>query len=250
MTDLLMSMPNAGSQWFATCVAKADQHIYFTPTHESGLKEFFNPITNWESEFTLAGEFGSELAGNYRLIAASATRNFGIVLGNTWAKTHLTFTKEVYCPYKLPAFKAFGFDCKILLRSWEASFPPKRMRMVAWYDSVFYSMLEHKRFDPFTDFANQLRTCRERAAFAHAFLENDLRRMASELEIPITEWEVLVQGSEQEVMDHLNSTGYSTNVMDEVLLTRLPMERDHSHDHQWGPANEMHARAQEMAHGR
>lgn len=182
MSDLrplcLMSIPNSGSTWLAELIS---QHTHF----DRYAMEFFNPLRNMQ-HLTRLQAFGCELIESFTQIARPIdTVSFHSLIRDLWRPAGFNFTKEVFSPFKLPAFAEY-FDCFVLLRSFADSFPPSRLRMWSFYEHAWHALrVIHGAYE--YDEHNLL----DRCVRAHHEMSDQLIRDASERRIPIVRYDQL-----------------------------------------------------------
>ena len=168
---LLLSLPSSGSDWLAGCIARATGWRYFD-------KEFFNPICNPIPE--VESGFGCEMVSHYRKIAKPIPSD---AAWNAWKQSGYDFNKEVFCAFNVPWF-AKRFKCCALLRRCEDTFPPKRARVMSWYDAIWHSCL-------LAGYSVTAEASAERAREAHAHASSQLRKDCGSRGIFVIEYERL-----------------------------------------------------------
>lgn len=173
---LLNTLPNTGSTWLGDIVGRAlrdhghgDYHL-----------EFFNPAQNEPLESELAERFGCEIISCYRNIATWGGPLLAAHIRELWP-ARLVFTKEVFSPLKLDAFVAAGFRCAVLRRYTDGVFPPKRGRVWAFYEALYFSL----EAEELVSFRTRPSTMRERARAAHAYATRRMENDAFLLDVPI-----------------------------------------------------------------
>ena len=209
---MLLSLPNSGSDWLMGIIAKQPDMKYYH-------KEFFNPICNATYRATLETVFGCELIGSYRNIAIpSSEQSFGLesAYRATWNAAEFNLNKEVYSPCKLPFFNQH-FRCAILQRQTESLFPPSRLRVLAWYDAIWHSLLARNQVYGYPSLEH-------RAKQAHEITANALFSDAFNEDVPVISYDLLMTASIAEVQKHLDCgwIGLDWNeVAKEVIATRV-----------------------------
>lgn len=143
---LILSLPNSGSDWFADTYVKVYPELRY-------FREFFNPVNNVKYEDILSIEFGSELYSSYKNIAKFDIDQCEYIYKNTWEKENYNFTKENYSAFKIE-FLVKKFNCLVWHRELKNSLPPSRLHVRAWYEAIWYSMIEN--FDKLDDFLKKI----------------------------------------------------------------------------------------------
>ena len=130
----MLSLPNSGSTWLAETIAAHSRWSRYAG-------EYFNPVRNelWYPQ--LSKQFGCELISCYRNIARAGDRWIVDDIREVWKNSGYTFTKEVFSPYKLPAFSQV-FRCFVLLRDAADTFPPGRARVWSFYEHAWHALRE------------------------------------------------------------------------------------------------------------
>lgn len=146
--------------------------------------EFFNPLRNERYENILERQFGCELASCFRNIAEPGDAAIDADIERTWGREPLTFTKEVFSPLKLEAFTRH-FDCFVMLRAAEHSFPPKRLRIWSFYEHAWYALAARGWWH------FEATTARTRAYEAHEAMRSAIVSDAERLRVPVILYEDL-----------------------------------------------------------
>ena len=107
---LLNTLPNSGSTWLGEIIGRALGRSHL---------EYFNPLQNPARERQLVWNFGCELAGCFDNIASPGDEHVHDDIRASWGADDFVFTKEVFSPFKLPAF-AEHFECAVLTRTQSA----------------------------------------------------------------------------------------------------------------------------------
>ncbi len=172
---IILSLPNSGTTWLATTIAKHRPGRYYD--------EYFNPVLNHRHQVKLRRVFGSELACCYRNIARGDGPEVDEVIRETWCRDEYSFTKENYSPFKLRSFVRH-FEVVVLLRHTAGVFPPSRGRVWSFYEHSWQALKDagHEMVEV---------SLRARAMEAHALMARELRRSADELQVPIIYYEDL-----------------------------------------------------------
>lgn len=211
---LMLSLPNSGSTWLAAVIAK----------HLPGCRyydmEFFNPLRNEKHEKELARDFGCELASCYTNIMKPSSGLTLEVIDKTWGVEDYNFTKEVFCPAKAAAFSK-RFNMFGLLRSFEESFPPSRLRIWSFYEHAWWSMLEH-------GYAGLTATTyKGRAEEAHAAMYAEIMSAASLHKFEVIKYSSLFSDDPSEINETMaRAIGFSSDqLVDEIIKTRAQKSR-------------------------
>ncbi len=212
---LLASIPSAGSDWLAQCFTDAVPELV-TPAMASDrykdVKEFFNPICNHVSPL-VSQYFGCELPSTVRNLTRRLAWNERCDLMEFWPQ-EATFTKETFAVYQVGSLSA-SFDVVKLIRSAEHTFPPKRLRVWAWYQAIGQG-LGMKSFNP--------RLWQAEAIAAHAVYSTMLDDFGSSR--PSLRWEKLVTASPASLLAMLRDAlpdwmqDHALSIADRILTTR------------------------------
>lgn len=181
---LLLSLPNSGSDWLASCIVAATGWRYYR-------KEFFNPLTNPDCADELLKAFGCELVTGSEHLCTCDRAAVSAAVQATWPRDTFDFNKEVWSFAKLPALVEH-FNCMVLTRSGASLFPPSRLRVWQWYDAIWHQLPRNGR--PL--FAVSPRT---RAVEGHAVARDMLLRDALAYEVPCLDYERIVQANPHEI---------------------------------------------------
>ena len=157
---LLAALPSSGSAWIADCYASAypDQRC---------TREFFSATYNWQMAKRLEQDCGDMMYATVPLLAQTLDRDrVKKLLEDTWEQAGFDFTKECHLAWSLESFAEF-FDCIVLVRSFNFTFPPNRARVIRWYEHLYWSLWINGRLDMFCIKAGETPTTR--AAIAHYF---------------------------------------------------------------------------------
>lgn len=184
---LMLSMPNSGSNWLSKTIAEALDRRFFL--------EYFNPLINIQRENQLSVAFGGVTVSYYEQIARASDPLVDKVIEETWMSEspRFDFTKEVYSPRKLASFARY-FNCFVMLRSLEQSFPPRRVQIWAYYEHIWHAFLEMDMVDGETK--GTIDRCHE----AFHLMQACIRADASALGIPVIEYQQLF-GPTREIAD-------------------------------------------------
>lgn len=165
---MMLSLPNSGSTWLAGCIAETVPDCRYA-------EEFFHPMRNERHELVLRAVFGCELVSCYRNIVMPGGED---VIRNAWIGAGFNFTKDVFSPFKLEAFLNAGFDCFVLLRAAEYSFPPTRLRVWSFYEHAWWALRD-------AGYPMNAFTMRGRAIEAHGIMQAALLQDARRLGVPV-----------------------------------------------------------------
>lgn len=218
---LCLSLPNSGSDWFADLVAQC------TPRARYYHKEFFNPVTNWPHMAELATVFGCELPSTLNNLYRQMNRMRDdedqaamlAVIDKTWgAQQEWNCNKEVWSFGNAEIFKD-RFVLWGLTRSADTLFPPSRARVWAWYDVIAYAA---GLLSTSTEFDQR---CRQ----AHGFATELLLEDADRHEFPVLEYDKIVSGTPDEVMQEIDKLCVTHSIVDgvdrDLLFRRVFDER-------------------------
>lgn len=196
----LLSLPNTGTDWFVDLVLRHNSRLRY-------FREFFNPICNPTYENVLNRAFGCEMVDNYAMIA-KAHCPYDDVYQRTWAKENYNFTKENYSAFKLSWFLG-RFDCFVLYRRAESTLPGGRLQVKTWYDAMYCSLLRNRwtldsEVRALVDFAvAEADTIAKRQVAAFVIYYYKLLKDAHRRNVPILNYDLLIQGSPEELVPHL-----------------------------------------------
>lgn len=173
-TRIIVSLPNSGTTWFCSLLAKHTGAKY--------ADEFFNPALNHEHEVVLRERFGTEFAGCYRNIALPADARCDEIIETTWGKSQFTLTKENYSPLKLELFVRHFDHVVVLLRHTAGVFPPSRSRVWSFYEHAWQA---------YSDAGYTMRevTLRARCMEVHARMARQLKADAERQTVPVLFYE-------------------------------------------------------------
>jgi hypothetical protein len=175
------------------------------------VKEFFNPICNQVAP-PVAKYFGCELASTVGNLTRRLSWDERDELMGFWPQD-ATFTKETFVVYQVPALYD-RFDVVKLIRSAEHTFPPKRLRVWAWYQMIGQG-LGMKSFDPWL--------WKAEAYAAHAVYSAMLDDFGPR---PSLRWEKLVTASPASLLAMLRDAlpdwmqDRALSIADRILTTR------------------------------
>jgi len=138
---LLISVPSSGSDWLAGALHAAHPWLTSDPV----AKEYFNPICNPRRYDVLKDAFGCELVDTYQHIAdplydATSREEAENAYAGSWHLDPWNFTKEVFSPFRVKFF-ASRFTLLGIFREARYTFPPKRLRALAWYNAIWRSLV-------------------------------------------------------------------------------------------------------------
>jgi hypothetical protein len=120
-----------------------------------------------------------------KLTTPATTSEVDKLLDDTWRKDGYTFTKENYLPFHLEAFSQF-FEVVILLREFENTFPPRRHRVMQWYEHFCYAIYSAGQLD-----AKSRLLCtssRARAAVGYYWMVRQYLHFSKQCGIPVLWW--------------------------------------------------------------
>lgn len=169
---LLATIPSSGSSWIADCYEQAYPDRRCT-------REFFSATYNWKLAERLEQDVGDMMYATIPLLTAGlSVERVWKLLDDTWDQFGFEFTKECHLAWSLESFSVF-FDCIVLVRPFEATFPPNRARVIRWYEHLYWSLFMNKRLDAFS--IEQGKTPTTRAAIAHYFATRRLCQAAKNI---------------------------------------------------------------------
>jgi hypothetical protein len=178
---LLASLPSSGSDWFADCICKADPSLRYA-------REYFSPTCNLQHASRLEQVVGDTLAGSLsKLVTPASCSSVAQLLDDTWRRDNYNFTKENYLPFHLSEFQKW-FDVVILLREFKHTFPPRRHRVMQWYEHFYVAMAQTNRVP--TDNLSVT----HRAAAGHYWMVKQYVDVAKRHNIPVIWWGDLQKG--------------------------------------------------------
>jgi hypothetical protein len=127
---LMMTLPSSGSTWLADVIVKELGLL----AHQKSA-EFFQPLTNLPMYEMLARCFGSENPSCMdNIMTMPRVGDFEQAV-QKFHEHGYTFCKEVFQFFHTPLFVKH-FRVFFLYRSAANTFPPKRLRVLAWYDAI------------------------------------------------------------------------------------------------------------------
>lgn len=176
---MILAMPSSGSDWLAKCMVDTYGLSYFQ-------KEFFNPLTNQPmADDLIAARFGCELTSCHKLIHQRPDPVRAETLYRRFVSAGYGLGKEVWAMGKVDWF-AERFRCLVLTRKFSSMFPPGRLRVHQWYESV---ACDHLRTDP-----NRLKFS-DRVRYGHELMYSTLKSEAIDSDIPAVDYDELVDGA-------------------------------------------------------
>lgn len=128
---MMLTLPSSGSTWLVDLIVDT---LPWAKAHQKSA-EFFAPLTNLPMYAQLADSFGSENPGCMDNIARMPDRAKFKAAVDAFHGNGYTFAKEVYQFFHTPLWIEH-FNVFFLYRSPEKTFPPKRLRVLAWYDAI------------------------------------------------------------------------------------------------------------------
>lgn len=219
---MLFSLPNTGSDWLAENIAACYAGKY--------RREYFNPVCNLEIEPLLAKCFGCE-GKYYENIASPVVLDD--VYNNTFAKSQFTFMKENFSQYKVDFFVK-RFQCFILYRKPEHTFPYSRKEVGYWLDCMHqslysnYSTLEEdvQKLLKFCD--NHMSSIEEMRISTYVIYYYVLFKKSFIYDLPIIQYEDLLEGDIVELADLLKFLP-DTNAQElavKIIKSKKNIEKD------------------------
>lgn len=217
---LLATIPSSGSSWIADCYVQAYPDRRCT-------REFFSATYNWRMAERIEEDCGDMMYTTVHLLACKlSVFRVRQLLEDTWKQASFDFTKECHLAWSLESFAEF-FDCIVLVRPFEATFPPHRARVIRWYEHLFWSLLINHRLDSFC--FNAGKTPTTRAAIAHYYGTRRLCEAARKIGTTVVVSEEMtfpIQYKEVELI---------------AKQTHNPVARPTEHNECWSRAMELHA---------
>lgn len=185
----LLALPNTGSDWVAKTICKVNPTLKYH-------REFFNPICNQPMAKEIERAFGWECAP-YNIARDVACLPLDDVKANTWDRTHLTFTKEVYSAFKVDWFVKH-FRCIVVTRGVENTFPPRRENVPIFFQAMYTSLVRHKHSYPLLEPAISFvqataKNVQQRNVGAFLIYTHQLLSSAARHTLPVLEWERLIK---------------------------------------------------------
>lgn len=221
---MLLSMPNSGSDWFASVILKTDSKIKY-------FREFFNPVANKKYFDCLSEGFGSELTSSYKKIACfSGEQLYEKIYAATWLKEQLNFTKENYSAFKIPFFIK-KFNCIAFTRQITNSFPPVRDEVFDWYEAIYFSMVENIKTLPEETqelMKVSVKICNNRQQkilMCHYIYQKLFLKFCQEYKIPVIRWEFLM-GDHKDIIEELKEITFLNK---ESLISNIIQSRKTNH---------------------
>jgi hypothetical protein len=209
---MCLTLPNSGSTWFGELIAMHSSWSRYCP-------EFFNPLRNPRHYARLSQRFGCELVSCYKNIAlGDHTELLDADIAATWDREEFNFTKEVFSPFKLPAF-ARRFKCFVLLRSEADTFPPHRLRVWSFYEHAWWALRQAGA--PVYGL-----TVEERARCASRLMQERIEVDAQRLGVPVIHYRELFSGNAQAVVAAAIGE-CSDELRAAIESTRVLASRDH-----------------------
>lgn len=227
---MLVSQPNAGSTWFASCLT-ADPNLI-----DGGFREFFNPASNRRHYYELR-MLGSELYETVDHLSIPRSQDMvDQIVASTWATyPGLTFTKEVFIAFNLPAFLKH-FRAIVLVRGLRSTFPPGRIRVMVWYSNWYWSLLRSGWLKPGGPWLASLdqrdHTPEVRAVIAWQVVRWTIQRIAQQHALPSYNYEWLMEADQHALTQLLGE-----RVSEAIVHTRkYRREPTTLHQRQWARA--------------
>lgn len=207
----MLSLPNSGSTWLANLIAVNTEWSRY-------CMEYFNPLRNSRHYTALAPVFGCELISCYRNIAKGDCDGIDQAIDRTWHTDDYNFTKEVFSPFKLPAFTRH-FRCFVLLRHADDTFPPGRARVWSFYEHAWWALKDEGHC-----MAGD--TAEDRARAAHQVMQHALRREAEFMGVPVIEYRDLFSDTDRliEILQHAIG-GQGRRLAAAIEVTRVMARR-------------------------
>lgn len=131
---MMMTLPSSGSTWLADVIVRELGLV----AHQKSA-EFFQPLTNLGLYEPLSRCFGSENPSCMSNITTMPKKDEFEYAVAQFHKHGYTFCKEVFQFYHTPMF-VNHFRVFFLYRSAEDTFPPRRLRVLSWYDAIATSI--------------------------------------------------------------------------------------------------------------
>jgi hypothetical protein len=189
---MMMTLPSSGSTWLADVIVRELGLL----AHQKSA-EFFQPLTNLPLYAPLSRCFGSENPSCMSNIMTMPHRDDFEFAVAQFHKHGYTFCKEVYQFFHTPMF-AQHFNVFFLYRSAEHTFPPKRLRVLAWYDAIA-TAIETQIGNQFTK-TNLLARSIEAHRWCWEYL---IQGYADSYGLPILNYETIASGTEAEATAEL-----------------------------------------------
>jgi hypothetical protein len=158
----------------------------------------------------------------------------------TWMLDRSTFTKEVWSCFRVPFFSA-RFAMIGLARSAEYTFPPKRLRVLSWYNAIWQSLVTQYRrhawhFDPMIAtmvdraYMEVSRSLLHVAVAAHAIATAVMRRDLHAVNVATLDWKNLMLYHGGDLVEYIAASIppelKPDRVAREVEQTRLAFQND------------------------
>lgn len=239
---MLMGIPSSGTDWMAHILQSSHPFL----TSDKVAKEYFNPICNPRHWDQLRKSFGCELIDTYRNIADRLSDREKLqqaeqVYMNTWVSDgQLNFSKETFCPFQVQFF-ADRFTMIGMVRDACHTFPPARLRVLNWYNTIWQSLAYHQRTDAWAvdsmiatmvdrGHAHARKSLLHRAVIAHAICRAVVIRDLAACGVTFINWREVMVYDGDELMDYLRirlpEAFDVERVVREMIATRLPAEHE------------------------
>jgi hypothetical protein len=221
-------MPSQGSDWFMAQLLPAVEGARYK-------REFFHPIHSLEHYDILSRCFGCELvSSSANLVRLARDDDFAACM-SLWRSTHYNVAKEVWSAWQWPQFNQY-FNTIFLYRNFGNTFPPARMRVIAWYEHLYGALeqgidqQEGWVKDIFTE-AKMLgcSTLFTKSAVAHFVSAKQLALGARRAGRTLIEWEKLLTYTEADLTGYLAACVPvnidAEHIARNVVLSRRPAAR-------------------------
>lgn len=219
---MLIGLPNTGTDWFAEQICHSSNKVRY-------FREFFNPITNPDCSNDLA-IFGCEDRKTIDRIASSYTWDeYKKVLKNTWEKYNYNFTKENYSLFQIHHHHKI-FKCFVLYRELEFCLPSvtRYYDVNRWYNAIYESMINNESIldaslSPYIEFCKKhANNLDKKAIAAHVIGYKQIFLVAKEYNLPIVEYNKLLELNYQELVNYLS---FLKNIYPEKLAKNIIQTR-------------------------
>lgn len=205
---LLASLPSSGSDWIAECMRGSCHSIYW--------REFFCPTVNWKYSDRLMTSLGDTLYSTVPNLCRQFTENeLDRLLEKTWRQEEYCFTKENYLAFQLSEF-AKTFTVVILLRRFKDTFPPRRHRVMQWYEHFFGALRDEHKIDQWLD--RHAITPMNCAAIGHFLFVKQMKNAGTEIGSPIMWFHDLVDLDQIDLQNYVKDVPVNPRRFAELII--------------------------------
>lgn len=209
---MLASMPSQGTDWLAECIVRSHPDLRY-------CREYFSPMCNWKRSQILSQALGDTLYGTTgNLCRYLVEEEIDVLLDLTWRRDSYNFTKENYLAFQLEQFSE-SFTVIALLRRFQDTFPPRRHRVMRWYEHFYWASWRSGKHDSWCD--ERSRTPMEYAVIGYYWFARELIRTSERIGAPLLWMHDLVLTPPEGLADILGPLPIDrSRLADEILETR------------------------------